>query len=226
MHQQLELEEAAARHAVQVLRMRQGDTLCITNGAGTLHTGCIASIRKKNCTVAISATETIGRQTPRRVGVAISPLKNNGRFEWFLEKATELGIADIFPIICHRTERQHFRAARLQAICISAMLQSQQTWLPVLHEPLSLSELLEHLQQSTYHHKWVAHCANLEKHHLAKILTPGMHDSLILIGPEGDFTPEEILKTEAHGYVPVSLGETRLRTETAGVVASTLLCLL
>jgi 16S rRNA (uracil1498-N3)-methyltransferase len=169
------------------------------------------------------------RLAHRKVSIAISPLKNASRFEWFLEKATELGVAEIFPIICHRTVREHFRQERLQSICVSAMLQSQQAWLPRLHAPMPYEQFIatQSLENDLhYHHRWIAHCADLEKHHLVQTLKPGMEDSLLLIGPEGDFTPSEIVHAEANSFVAVSLGETRLRTETAGVVAASLLCLM
>ncbi len=225
-----ELDETSAKHAVQVLRMRENDAIKLTDGQGRLAEASIKIIDKKKCIVAISAVMEQPRMVKRKTAIAISPLKNNNRFEWFLEKATELGIAEIFPIICHRTVREHFRHERLNAICISAMLQSQQTWLPVLQQPQPLKQLIN--QQSppatsgSYHHKWIAHCAELEKHHLSHTLQPGMHDSLLLIGPEGDFTNEEIVLAETAGFSAVSLGETRLRTETAGVVGATLLCLM
>lgn len=223
------LGEASARHAVQVLRMRVGDALCLTNGEGQVHQATIAASSKKDCTVSIHTTTHVQRQVGRKAAIAISPLKNASRFEWFLEKATELGIAAIFPIICHRTVREHFRQERLHNICISAMLQSQQAWMPVLHEPLPFEALISKSsahQPYYYHHKFVAHCSHLEKHHFARALQPGMHEALMLIGPEGDFTNEEILLAENNGIVAVSLGETRLRTETAGIVAASMLCLL
>jgi 16S rRNA (uracil1498-N3)-methyltransferase len=149
------------------------------------------------------------------------------RFEWFIEKATELGVRDIYPIQTSRSIRQNFRADRLQGICVSAMLQSKQAFLPVLHPILSFSDLLLlTTQKSAYHHIWIAHCTHAEKHHLAQCIKPGMADSLILIGPEGDFTEEEVILAEQGAAVSVSLGETRLRTETAAMVAAAMGCLL
>jgi len=153
----------------------------------------------------------------RKVCVAISLLKNTSRFEWFLEKSTEIGISEIIPLICHRTERQHFRHDRMNNILIAAMLQSQQAWLPMLHEPKKFSEILA----SSHQQKFIAHCEQQQKQAIKDgALT---NDILFLIGPEGDFTPEEIGMALQHSFQPVSLGNTRLRTETAGVVASTLL---
>lgn len=221
------LDEAAAKH-VQVLRMREGDALVLTNGTGLTGNAIIQTLAKKQCIVNVLALQQQPRQAQRKVGMAISPVKNTSRFEWFLEKATELGVADIFPITCHRTVREHFRYERLHSICISAMLQSQQAWLPILHQPLSYEALmqLDADGKTAYHKKWIAHCADFEKHHLAHTIKPGMTDSLLLIGPEGDFTEAEIVQAIQQNFSAVSLGNTRLRTETAGVVGASLLCLL
>lgn len=222
------LDEASARHAVQVLRMRTGDALVVTDGVGQVYHGTLAEVGKKACTVQLAQPVQQARQPHRRVGLAVSPLKNTGRFEWLLEKASELGVADIFPLLCHRTVREHFRYERLQAVCISAMLQSQQAWLPVLHQPLTVQALLQHLADGPVHyqHRWIAHCAPMEKHQLANAVQPSMADSLLLIGPEGDFTEHEIAAALQGGLAAVGLGPTRLRTETAGVVGASLLCLL
>ena len=222
---QVTLDEANSRHALQVLRMQPGDTLELTNGAGLLWQGVIAEAGKKKCSVTIRHQQKVARLQQRRTAIAISPVKNMSRFEWFLEKATELGVHEIFPLLCHRTERSHMRHDRLQQICISAMLQSRQAWLPVLHEPLSFASLLAGPGQA-YRHRWIAHCLPDEKIMLANALQPDMPDSLLLIGPEGDFTPEEILNATQGGFRPVALGHTRLRTETAGVAGATLLCML
>jgi 16S rRNA (uracil1498-N3)-methyltransferase len=221
--QPVTLDETTARHVLQVLRMQAGESLQLTNGEGILWTATISEVGKKNCVVRVEKEDVQERQTPRRVGVAISPTKNTSRFEWFLEKATELGVAEIFPLLTQRTERAHFRYDRMRQICISAMLQSRQVWLPVLHQPIPFSVIMK--GEHGFHHRWIAHCENYEKHSLAKVLQPGMEDSLLLIGPEGDFTPEEIFTATNGGYLAVTLGNTRLRTETAGVVGAALMCL-
>jgi 16S rRNA (uracil1498-N3)-methyltransferase len=219
------LEEASAKHAVQVLRMQPGESLELTNGKGLLWTAEITQIGKKQCLVRIEKEETLERLTARKVAIAISPVKNVSRFEWFLEKATELGVAEIFPIKCQRTIKEHFRLDRLRQICLSAMLQSRQAWLPILHEPVAFSDFLVSPFAKAYHHRWIAHCENYEKHNLSKALQTNMPDSLLLIGPEGDFTPEEIFEATNGGCIAVSLGQTRLRTETAGMVGAALMCL-
>jgi len=223
--EQVNLDETNSRHAMQVLRMQQGDLLQLTNGQGILWSGTISAAGKKSCMVSIEKEEKLPRSVLRKFAVGISPLKNTGRFEWFLEKATELGIAEIFPLLCLRTVREKFRHDRMRQICISAMLQSRQVWLPVLHEPQPYAKFIGGELAHAYNQRWIAHCEGYEKHHLARVLQPGMLDSLLLIGPEGDFTNEEIFAATNAGYVAVSLGQTRLRTETAGVVGAALLCL-
>jgi 16S rRNA (uracil1498-N3)-methyltransferase len=197
--------------------MKQGDRLHLTDGRGQLATAEIAEEYKKKCSVKIISLQSID-PPPRKITIAISLLKNNHRFEWFLEKATEIGIAEIIPLICERTERQHFRSDRMKNVLVSAMLQSQQSWLPVLQEPVAVDALLPQLLQQ---HKFIAHCIDGEKRNLRG--APGVEPQIILIGPEGDFTAAEIELALQQGFVPVTLGDTRLRTETAGVVAAALL---
>jgi 16S rRNA (uracil1498-N3)-methyltransferase len=220
------LDDTNTRHAVQVLRMQVGSPLVLVNGNGLEALASINAISKKSCSVMV---ESIQEHKPphRRTAIAISPVKNTSRLEWFLEKATELGVAEIIPIICHRTVKEHFRNERYTGICVSAMLQSKQAFLPILYPPVTFAKLLENEELlHRYHHKWIAHCAELEKHHLVSVLRPGMETNLILIGPEGDFTQEEIVAAEKQHFNAVALGDTRLRTETAGVVAAALLQLL
>jgi len=149
-------------------------------------------------------------------------LKNTSRFEWFLEKATEIGVSEIIPLICERTEKQKFRHDRVKGICVSAILQSQQTWLPVLHEPIKYVEDINSTKEKRELQKFIAHCDDQTGKRNLSTLKPLSH-STILIGPEGDFTKDEIQFALENEFIPVSLGETRLRTETAGVVASVLL---
>lgn len=213
------LPEDTSRHVVQVLRMQNGEALQLTDGMGNLHTAEVIDAHKKKCTVRITHTETHAPKT-KQVSVAISLLKNASRFEWFLEKATEVGATDIVPLLCERTEKQHFRYERMRQILIAAMMQSQQAWLPVLHEPLSFKTAVS---ENKFANRLVAHCEEgQEKTHIRDFATAASVQ--VLIGPEGDFTPAEIELALQHGYQPVTLGSTRLRAETAGVVAATLLC--
>ncbi len=213
------LGEETSRHCVQVLRMKAGEKLQLTNGRGSLYTATIVSADKKHCGIRVE--ETHG-DVPATSGVciAVSLLKNAARFEWFLEKATEIGVREIVPLLCTRTEKQHYKADRFQNIVISAMLQSRQVWLPVLHLPTAFETVVK---DSQFTQKLIAHCIdNQQKNDLNSLaISPG--GTQMLIGPEGDFTVAEIELALHHHYQPVSLGSTRLRTETAGVVASALL---
>jgi 16S rRNA (uracil1498-N3)-methyltransferase len=212
------LSQQTSKHVIQVLRMQKGETLQLTNGKGLILTCEIIYEHKKSTEVKIIATKH-QPQPAKQITIAISLIKNNSRFEWFLEKATEIGISAIVPVICERTEKQHFRFERMKAILISAMLQSQQAWLPLLSEPLKFKEFIK---QSSYQQKYIAHCIDEEKKQLSnEALQVGDH--AILIGPEGDFTKEEVDAALDNNFVPVSLGNTRLRTETAGLVACVLL---
>lgn len=214
----VQLNEDTSRHVAQVLRMKTGDLLQLTDGKGSLLTAGIADAHKKKCTVTITQ-KTFTEKSDRNVCIGISPLKNAARFEWFLEKATELGVSEIIAIKCDRTEKQHFRMDRMRNILIAAMLQSQQTWLPVLSEPAAFSEVVT---DTRYPLRLIAHCEEHKKEALKDFM--GRQQVQILIGPEGDFSPEEIKLALSRDYQPVSLGATRLRTETAGVVAAALLC--
>lgn len=215
---QVVLEEGTSLHIVQVLRMKQGEQLLLTDGNGNLLTTAITNANKKATEVKILSGSKLSF-SPRKISVAISLIKNTSRFEWFLEKATEIGVSEIIPLLCERTEKQHFRLNRMNNILISAMLQSRQAWLPRLHEPISFTECVSAFNSPV---KLIAHCLPGEKNFINQI---GMNlsEALILIGPEGDFTNKEIELALQNKFMPVSLGETRLRTETAGIVAVTLL---
>ena len=214
-----ELSEETSKHCIQVLRMRAGERIQLTNGTGGLYTASIAHEDKKHCTVNIESAKQYAAPE-KKTTIAVSLLKNASRFEWFLEKATEIGVTEIIPLICNRTEHTRFRFDRMQQILISAMLQSQQSWLPVLHEPIKLQTLF---QGNAATQKLIAHCEEDTKTPIQSI---SLTDSvLMLIGPEGDFTPEEIKLAISHNYQPISLGNTRLRTETAAIVASTFLAM-
>lgn len=212
------LPEDTSKHCVQVLRMKEGEQLQLTDGKGNLVTAKIINADRKHCTVNIEE-EKFQQPPARKISIAISLLKNASRFEWFLEKVTEIGISEIIPLLGERTERQHFRFDRMNNILISAMLQSQQTWLPVLHEPQHFENIIS---SSVYLQKFIAHCeSDKEKNNLSFITK--QNELQILIGPEGDFTKEEIENAIQKNYQPVSLGDTRLRAETAGIIAATLL---
>lgn len=212
----LTLDEETSRHIVQVLRMEKADHIRLTDGHGHSADAEITTAHKKHCVVAIQSRE-FSPQPTNQVSIAISLIKNTSRFEWFLEKATELGTTEIIPLLCTRTESEKFKLERFTGICKSAMLQSQQTWLPRLQEPVAFMELINNCD---HHQRFIAHCADDDKEHLAAAYDAMLDSHLILIGPEGDFTPEEIMAAKNAGFVPVSLGNTRLRTETAGIFAA------
>lgn len=213
------LNEDASKHVIQVLRMKSGEQLQLTNGKGEIVTVEIISENKKATEAKVLTTSNI----PHRVSnitIAISLIKNTNRFEWFLEKVTEIGVSEIIPLLCERTEKQNFRHDRMKNILISAMLQSQQAWLPILHQPIKFAEAIKNAEQQN---KFIAHCIEGEKQtHTNKPINQSTNQ-LILIGPEGDFTKREIENAVANNFIPVSLGNTRLRTETAGMVACVLL---
>lgn len=212
------LDEENSKHIIQVLRMRLGEQLHLTDGNGNLLLCSIVDDNKKHCRVKIES-KTFKQAFSPRVFIGISLLKNTNRFEWFLEKATEIGVAGIIPLICERTEKEKFREDRLRGILVSAMLQSQQCWLPGLDQPLSFTDAIKRGKGSR---KFIAHCETGKPRNELSKYQPG-EDSLILVGPEGDFTPDEIEGALENNFIPVSLGNTRLRTETAGMVAATLL---
>ena len=215
------MDEDTSKHVVQVLRMQNGEQLQLTNGKGDLFTAEITDAHKKHCAVKIINTASQQRPTSN-ITIAISLVKNNSRFEWFLEKATEIGVREIIPLLCQRTEKQHFRFDRMKTILVSAMLQSQQTWLPVLHEPVKFNDLIKK-QKTASSQYFIAHCIEDSKQPLARQHINTSANLHICIGPEGDFSAEEIDLALQKEFIPVSLGETRLRTETAGIVAATLL---
>lgn len=219
---QIVLDEDTSRHIVQVLRMKQGEKINLTDGKGNLLTCAIADDHKKHCTVTVESQTKVPK-TKRSVFIAISLLKNTNRFEWFLEKATEIGVNEIIPLICERTEKEKFRHDRLQTILISAMLQSQQTWLPVLHEPIAYELLFRQEEVASVSQKFIAHCIENEKKNLTDLVNRSAASQIILIGPEGDFTVAEIEIAMANHFEAISLGETRLRAETAGMVAAAIL---
>ncbi len=212
------LGEETSRHIIQVLRMKKGEQVHITNGNGYLFTTEITEADKKQTIVSILDTS---HQLPlqKKITIAVSPLKNAGRYEWFLEKATEMGVSQIIPLICKRTEKLHNKPDRMRNIIISAMLQSKQTWLPSLTDPVLFNDFIN---SDMAGQKYIAHCDNDGiKQNLFSFIP--FTDASVLIGPEGDFTSDEIAMALQAGYTPVSLGINRLRTETAAMVAVTIM---
>ena len=217
-NQSVVLDEETSKHIVQVLRMKPGALLQLTNGHGHVFKAEITRDHKKSCEVRILQS-FLHPPAIRKTAIAISLLKNASRFEWFLEKATELGVSEIIPLICERTVKQHFRFDRMKSICISAMLQSQQSWLPALWEPVPF---LTALSSADYDRKFIAHCIDDGEKNLPGFASQ-TESCIIFIGPEGDFSENEIESATAHHFIPASLGSTRLRSETAGLAAAVLL---
>ena len=214
---QFTMSETSSKHCVQVLRMDVGEKVDITNGQGGLFHATIQVAHKKNTLVTIA--KAIQTEHPKQnIQLGISLLKNVVRLEWLFEKATEMGITNITALICERTIHERFKTERMQQIIQSAMIQSQQTWLPILTEPMPFQQFIE---QFTAIQKLIAHCAPLNKTSIKSI--EASEDLLLLIGPEGDFTPSEIEAAIAQNFTPIDLGPTRLRTETAGIFALSIL---
>jgi 16S rRNA (uracil1498-N3)-methyltransferase len=210
----IELSDALFHHALQVLRMQAGDSFWLTNGQGKQCFCTIEQVQKKSFQFALSHQRIIEPIKPQ-LHLAIAFTKNADRIEWLVEKVTEIGVHTIIPLLTTRSERHHIKQERLHKILVSAMLQSQQSFLPTLHEPQTLQQLLSHHVAN----KFVAHCEHEQhKTSLLETLKPN-ENSLILIGPEGDFTTDEINECLQASCKPVSLGKNRLRTETAGLYA-------
>jgi 16S rRNA (uracil1498-N3)-methyltransferase len=218
----VKLDEDTSKHMISVLRIQKGASVLLTNGKGLKATAVVEDDNRKKCMVSIRERQEQPLIT-QNIAIGISLLKNTTRFEWFLEKATEIGVREIIPLVCERTEKEKFRPDRMQQILVSALLQSQQCWLPVLHEPTSFEKITSEYPAQR---KYIAHCLPEQKNSLSQQLTMeagNISSRLILIGPEGDFSPREIRLALDHGFLPVSLGDTRLRTETAGMVAAVMM---
>lgn len=209
------LDADESRHCVKVLRKRVGDTIRITDGRGQFYDAVIAQADARQCTFEIRGSETEAR-TGRKVHIAISPTKNQDRIEWFVEKATEIGIDKITLMRCRNTERSTVKAERLHRVMVSAMKQSMKATLPELTEDVVPFDDVVH--NATEPGKFIAYVDSANPLHLRDALVAGQ-DCCILIGPEGDFSAEELSLALSHGFQAVSLGRSRLRTETAGVVA-------
>ena len=210
------LDKEESRHIVKVLRMNEGDTFKITNGKGSFFSAEIISANPKSCLVKIISQEK-QNPLPYQLHLAVAPTKLNDRYEWFLEKATEVGISEITPIICDHSERKTIKPERYEKILQSAMKQSLKAYLPVLNEAVSYKDFIDS-KKSSEELKYIAHCEETDKKSLKAVLLPRQKIT-IMIGPEGDFSNEEIEFAKQSGFIPVTLGESRLRTETAAVVA-------
>lgn len=206
-------DKEESRHLIKVLRKKIGDQIFLTNGNGFLSVAEITSDHEKRCEVRIVSSEKKNKNWKYQLHLGIAPTKLNDRFEWFIEKATEIGIDEITPIICDRSERKIIKLDRLEKVAIAAMKQSLQTFLPKINPATHLSDFINN---SSAQCKLMAHCENHERLELKNIPVAKSYE--VLIGPEGDFSPNEIELALQHQYKPLSLGINRLRTETAGIV--------
>jgi 16S rRNA (uracil1498-N3)-methyltransferase len=207
-------DKEESKHIIKVLRKKEGDILHVTNGHGFLFTTEITIASDSKCTVKINAVEK--QAAPKfHLHLAVAPTKMNERYEWFLEKATEIGIQEITPIICEHSERKIIKTERFQKILESAMKQSLHFYMPKLNEPVTFKDFIAQKKEGQL---FIAHCEETDKKSLKNELKSAA-DVTLLIGPEGDFSTKEIELALANQYIPVSLGHTRLCTETAAIVA-------
>lgn len=200
-------------HAFRVLRMSSGDDIKVTDGKGFFYQAQIVSIDSKKCVFKINTHEKIPAKN-FRIHIAIAPTKNADRIEWFVEKAVEIGVHEISFILCKNSERKVLNLDRIEKIAVSAMKQSQQAWMPILHPLRPFSDILKQLADQ----KFIGYVDSSNPVHLKAIAKPNK-SYLLLIGPEGDFSKEELENAQQLGFEKVSLGENRLRTETAGLTA-------
>ena len=214
------LDPEESRHAVRVLRLREGDTIHVTDGRGHLYQCKIVTADEKACVVE-TLSPFISHLSPFTLHLAVAPTKNPSRMEWLVEKAVEIGVGEITLLDCDHSERSFLKTDRLERLAVSAMKQSLHTLLPAIHPAVTLRNWLSSFHFPLSTQKLIAHCeADQPRTPLAAALQPG-RDAVVLIGPEGDFSREEIDLALACGFQPVSLGPSRLRTETAALYAVT-----
>lgn len=223
----VELPEEEALHAVRVLRMQMGDEMMLMDGRGTFYRAVVTETAKKRCGYRVEEVLPQNRQWPAHLHVAIAPTKNMDRTEWFAEKATEIGFDELSFLKCRWSEREVMKTERVEKILVSAMKQSHKAWKPLLNEMMAFRSFIEKIQKAEQESgrvmkKFICHCYEEEgweeKKPLKDVLQKG-EDTLVLVGPEGDFSIDEVKMAEAAGYQSVTLGQSRLRTETAALVA-------
>ncbi len=211
----MELPQEEAGHCIRVLRMKEGDRICLTDGKGCFYDAVISAVSGKRCMVHIENTKEQAPLWNGRIHIAVAPTKLMERNEWFVEKAVEIGVDEITFLKTDHSEREVIKPERIEKIAVSAMKQSQKATLPVLNGMVPFRSFIEKDFEGD---KFIAHCEPGNKMNLRDKVVPG-RDTLVLIGPEGDFSPAEIDMALKAGFVPVSLGPSRLRTETAALVA-------
>ena len=211
----LVLPEEESNHCIRVLRMKQGDAIELMDGQGSFYRGIIARADARKCEVEITGEPVLVPRRPFRIHIAIAPTKSIDRLEWFLEKTTEIGIDRITPVFCAHSERTVLKSERLQKVLVAAMKQSKQAWLPQLDAPVKFSSFVAAQNEDD---RFICTCTAGEAL-LLKKQYQNLHSVTLFIGPEGDFTAEEISAAIAAGFRECSLGSSRLRTETAGITA-------
>ena len=209
------LNEEESSHAIRVLRLKTGDVITLVDGRGGLYAARIVETSHKRCETEVFEQQAEYGKRPYRLHIGISPTKNIDRFEWFVEKATEIGIDEITPLLCEHSERKHVNSERLQRVIVAAMKQSKKAYLPQMNEMITFEKWLK---IQTISNCYIAHCNDGDKQTLKTAYLAGQ-DAIIAIGPEGDFSEYEVSQALECGFTGISLGESRLRTETAGIVA-------
>lgn len=210
-----ELPQEEAQHCARVLRLKTGDLITVTDGKGMFYQAILTEAHPKRCRLRIVERREQKPLWRFHVHIAVAPVKNTDRMEWFVEKATEIGINKITCLRCRYSERREINMQRLHKIAVSAMKQSQQAWLPDICTIVDFHALIASVQEDC---RMIGHCAGGERRRIGEVYRTG-ESALILIGPEGDFSADEIAAALAAGFHPVSLGENRLRTETAALAA-------
>lgn len=211
------LPESDSQHCVKVLRMQPGDELELTDGRGTLYRCRLLEAHHKRAVVEVIATQPLPLPWAYRLTIAVAPTKHLDRMEWLMEKLTEVGVNSFVPLLCDRSERRELKTERIEKIAVSAMKQSLKAVLP---EIAPMTPVRRFITECTATSRFICHCdSDSERRLLTREIRPGA-DTAILIGPEGDFTPAEVQLALEHGFIPVTLGDNRLRTETAALFAA------
>lgn len=216
-----QLDEIESKHCIRVLRLKEEDIIHLIDGKGTLYKAKIIDAHPKRCTVECIETQTEFGKLHYKLHIALAPTKNMDRTEWFMEKCTEIGIHEFTPLLCQHSERKVVKHERLFKVITSAVKQSLKAYHPILNEQTKFSDLVTAPFDGE---KYIAHCNKGEKTHL-KNLYKANQNALLLIGPEGDFSIEEVNLAKENGFQEITLGESRLRTETAGIVACNIISL-
>ena len=214
----IELDEKESKHVVRVLRLGKGDPVQVVDGRGGWYEAVIDEDHPKRCRLLIISHTPEYQPLPYHLHMAVSPTKSMDRFEWFLEKATEIGISEITPLICHRSERSKINMERMERVVVSAMKQSLRAYKPRLNKPVGIAEFLRGKGEGV---RGIAHCIpdgdDRLQNRKSIMDLPGHKSFTLMVGPEGDFTEEEVQSALSAGYQPFHLGNSRLRTETAAV---------